>query len=319
MKVKLLLLFFLCLSMLVFSQVTVIMSADWQINNALTGGCYAGCYNPATNHFLVSVAGTTIKIFSGTNGSDTSNTLNMTGVDVTGLGIFGMGATTDGVIYGYSDGPSNLYRWANESATATVAMAGANFSRTMDIYGTGVSTKIALCGSDVNTPIDILGTTDGLTFTLIDQTVAMAKNGCAVNSTLDKAWAAPDTQAVPTHAIKTGSVWALETTIWLPPAAATGSTIRDYDDAVDVLVACNPATSPRTIIALDGTTGALYASVNDSTVAANNVNCYGGVYIDKTGGKVFYTQRGLGADVNMGKLSYSATLPTKAQDWSVYE
>jgi len=319
MKVKLLLLFFLGLSMLLFSQVTVIMSADWQINNALTGGCYAGCYNPATNHFLVSVAGTTIKIFSGTDGSDTGNTLNLTGVDTGGLGIFALGATADGVIYGYSDGPSNLYRWANESATGTSAMTGVNFERTMDVSGTGASTKIALCGSDVSTPIDILGTADGLTFTLIDQTLGMAKNGCAVNATLDKAWAAPDTQSDPTHAIKTGGVWALESTIWLPPAEATGSTIMDYDDVADVLVACNPALTPRTIVALDGTTGALMASVNDTTVAMNDINCYGGVYIDKTGGKVFYTQRGVGNAVNMGRLSYSAALPAKAQDWSVYE
>jgi hypothetical protein len=192
----------------------------------------------------------------------------------------------------------------------------------MDVIGTGASTIIAICGSDVSQPIDILGTVDGLTFTRIDQTIGMAKNGCAVNATLDKAWAAPDTSSDPTHAIKTGSVWALETTVWLPPATANGSTIMDYDDVDDVLVACNPSTTPRTIIALNGTTGALMASVNDTTCAANAVNCYGGVYIDKAGDKVYYTQRGIATPnthVNMGRLSYSAAPPTKAQDWSVYE
>ena len=321
MKVRLLVLFILSFSVLCFSQTPVTMSADWQINNTLTGSCYAGCYNPATDHFLVSVAGAAVNIYSGSDGSDTATTLNVSSVPISGLGIFGMGATVDGVIYAYNDGDGGLYRWDNESAaTATVALAGASFARTMDVHGTGVNTIIALIGSGISFPIDILGTTDGLTFTLLDQTAGIAKNGGAVNDALDKAWGTPDCPgAIPLHAIKSGGVWATESTVWLPPGAATGSTIMDYDDRGDILVACNPNTSPRTIIALDGTSGSLSASVDDTTVATNGVNCYGGLYIDKANGKVYYTQRGVAPDVNMGRLTYTPLLPTKALDWSVYE
>jgi len=98
-----------------YAQVT--LTVDWQSNTTLVGSCYASCYNPATNHFLVSEGGATVSILNGNDGTDTGTDLNLTGLTISGLGLFAMGASSDGAIFAFNDTDDTLVRWADESST----------------------------------------------------------------------------------------------------------------------------------------------------------------------------------------------------------
>lgn len=297
-----------------FAQ-SVTLTVDWQSNTTLAGSCYASCYNPATNHFLVSEAGSVISILNGNDGTDTGTDLDMTGLTVSGLGIFALGASSDGVIFGFNDTDKTIVRWANESAQGAIVATSVAFARVMEVEGTGVNTRIALTGAATNGAIEVYTTSDGTNFTLLETAAAgIAKNGCALNAAGDVAWGAPDVPGLaPMRATKSGSTWTVDAA-FAPDALATGTTLMDYDDANNVLVVAVPGTTPDRILGLDGTTGTLLGQADITVSDAPSVNAYGGLTI--VGNKVYFIQRGNpNPGAQCGRLSYAVTA---VEDWNQY-
>lgn len=142
-------------------------------------------YNPVTGHLLVATraGGLSIAVLDGTTGADLG-TLNL-GSDIVAGGTFAgnmLGVADDGAIYlgnltlNSTTTPFRLYRWANESATPTVAFDGdpssnmplgvnnsKRFGDTFDVRGAGANTQVLLAargGGDAA----VLVTPDGVNY-----------------------------------------------------------------------------------------------------------------------------------------------------------
>lgn len=144
-------------------------------------------YNPTTGHLvLVSRNGAatdpTVRILDGATGVDIGS-LNL-GTDIITGGLFTknmVGVADDGAIYisnlttaAPANGNFKVYRWANESATPTVAydgapLAGARLGDTFDVLGSGAETRLVAGYSNGpavagNNSFAIFDTNDGLTY-----------------------------------------------------------------------------------------------------------------------------------------------------------
>lgn len=146
-------------------------------------------FNPVTGHVLLvsrnngSVPG--IRILDGTTGVDLGQLDQGTGI-VTG-GNFAtnmIGIGDDGAIYvanlstNLTSSPYKVYRWANESATPTVAfsgnpgslLSGARIGDTFDVIGSGANTRL-VAGYAANPSVAgnnsfaLFSTSDGLNYT----------------------------------------------------------------------------------------------------------------------------------------------------------
>jgi hypothetical protein len=113
-------------------------------------------WNPATNHVLLvnRTGGLSINIVDGITGNDLGTLAQGSGVIAGGTFVGSMiGAGDDGALYmtnlttQATTTPFVVYRWANESATPTVAysgapLAGARLGDTLDVRGGGTSTQL---------------------------------------------------------------------------------------------------------------------------------------------------------------------------------
>ena len=90
---------------------------------------YCTVYNPGDDTFLSVPGGQQIVALSGTDGSLTGLSYNMTGVDLRYLGVFSIGAGPDGVVYGFTHGSPVLHRWASPTVAPTTAATGLQFTR----------------------------------------------------------------------------------------------------------------------------------------------------------------------------------------------
>lgn len=157
-----------------------------------------GSFNPVTGNLLVATraGGTGVRILNGSTGAAVG-TLNMTGVaggriavEASTFALNMIGVASDGAIYGAnlttdaSTSPFRVYRWANESAEATVVFAGnpggtgaLRFGDTLAVRGSGASTEIVAGQNSGGTTLFHLGTADGSTFTGTAITVPGIANG----------------------------------------------------------------------------------------------------------------------------------------------
>lgn len=152
-------------------------------------------YNPTTGNLIVvsrSTAGNGIRILNGTTGVDIGALNQGTGVISGGAFTTNMiGVADDGAIYvgnlttNATTSAFNIYRWASETDTApTLAysgapLAGARLGDSLDVYGSGASTRIAVGYGNTpavagNNSFALLTTADGLSFSA--SSIAVAGN-----------------------------------------------------------------------------------------------------------------------------------------------
>lgn len=147
-------------------------------------------YNPKTGHLLIAVsAPLPIALDTGVYIIDAENG-NILGIlpnpadpwpDRT---PYGLDVTEDGVIYataGFwtSEPEIRIYRWADEASAPTIAASlsasEAAYIRSLRVVGTGTNTKIILSQQYDPQKVRILGTTDGLNFSVEDEFIATDK------------------------------------------------------------------------------------------------------------------------------------------------
>lgn len=147
-------------------------------------------FNATTGNLLLVSRGSgtdRIRILDSTTGVD-KGSLNMTGVTGGNFAMNMIGVADDGVIYmanlttDLTASPYKIYRWANESATPTVAyigggagnpappLAGARLGDSFDVIGSGANTRlVAGYGSTTTIPATsgfaLFDTDDGSSFT----------------------------------------------------------------------------------------------------------------------------------------------------------
>lgn len=172
-------------------------SVNWFSSSANSERSMA--YNPATGHLLVvsRASGNRVVILNAADGSSNS-LLNLTGIMTSGSSItFAISqicCTTDGVIYlcDLTSPASNttnnfiVYRWANESATPSIAFQGSvsssaggsanRYGDNLALTGSGTGTILA-AGANAGGGIIFLTTTDGATFSVTGLTNSTATSG----------------------------------------------------------------------------------------------------------------------------------------------
>jgi hypothetical protein len=142
-------------------------------------------YNPTTGNLIVvsrSIAGNGIRILNGTTGVDVGALNQGTGIISGGTFTTNMvGVADDGAIYvgnlttNATTSAFNIYRWASEAAPAPTLvysgapLAGARLGDSLDVFGSGASTRIAVGYGNApavagNNGFALLTTADGLTF-----------------------------------------------------------------------------------------------------------------------------------------------------------
>lgn len=271
------------------------------------GPAYCNTYNPGDDTFLSVPLGQQIVALSGADGSLTGLSYNMTGVDLTGLGVFGLGAGPDGVVYGFSSNSLILHRWASPAAEPTTAATGVQFTRNMTVHGSGIQTIVTTTGEDDFGRIDIYGTTDRLHFSLIDSVTGIAKNGHTIAPDLSMAWGTPAQPLPIAKKRRVAGEW-IPASRWSPDPVSDGAGPLWYDPINGLLL----GTTPRTDIAwaLDAYTGELLGSVpltDDGYEIPSFNGAYGTSY--PGGGTFWFAQRGPDNTAHVGKLTYS--LPTR--------
>jgi hypothetical protein len=154
------------------------MTSNWEISGGersyfpSSGDLVRGLgYDPVTNSVLIaSRQDNKIHLLNAEDGTDVG-TLDMTGVEGGFYGISLMKAVADenGVIYACnlaSGGDFKIYRWADTSATPTVALqqtVSDRFGDVLAIHGSGTDTKL-YASARKGTQIKVFGTTDGENF-----------------------------------------------------------------------------------------------------------------------------------------------------------
>ena len=205
--------------------------------------------------FVVHREGTTpfVYVLNGTTGADVA-TLNTTGITGGAFLLDRIGVSDDGVIYaGNVSAPAagsapvfKLYRWANISATPTVAYTGAagfgNGTRvgdTFTIRGGAVNTEILVGGRGTNA-ISILTTANGTNFTakLLTSTLNKLDYGCGLAFGLTNTyWVKTNARSLfrLSYNFSTGASTTLNTFSALPPTFspfaidATNNLLADID------------------------------------------------------------------------------------------
>ncbi len=333
------------LSITAFAVAQLVMIKDYEVLTAdLGANVCTGGWNPSTNHHILVTAATDAApvIYNGSDGSDASSSLSMTGLSATtsGLGIFALGCGPDGVIFGFyettDDPPVNyLVRWADESASPTdQAVADMGFVRAFDVHKTGTDTVIAVVGSVDYGPVYILTTTDGTTFAKTDEIADMAKNGVAVDDDLTVAYAAQIAAIPPVKSYyDTGtSSWVKDTVTWAPDAvgddgASVGAIGLGYDATANILYGTGVYQRGGTgqiieydeVFALDGDTGATLGSI----VTDNNCEPYSNLDVSADGQTMYWQARSMATSTVgvLGKVVFPTPTPTPiaASSWDLYE
>ncbi len=348
----------------VFTTLTI----DWF--NAISGfdsNPSSADYNWTTDHFLVcdynnvSPAETKVRIASNTDGALTGATLSKTGATNLGtLGFFSICVADDGAIYAGSNefttgvGDIHLYRWANESADCTTQMPGTLpdppnadikiiFPRTMDAYGSGVDTLIAVAGDDTYRAT-ILGTTDGVTFSVVDITPAYSAevgNLTRIKQSVDIVSPTKiyGTQADGGYYVaalnKVNDVWQPLTTFAPPTAASMGNpSAIGYIEGYNVVCllgtsATGTATPPTVPNATEWLTvlGGTYGNQIQQIECGQNVGTYGYGFFEfdaEAGVGYFGSRSAITAApyaYHLGKISFEPyEAPTQATtSWGLYE
>lgn len=305
-----------------YAQVQMTSVLDTAVG--IGGNVSAATYTIADNKYLAT-SGTVINIHNGDTGA-IEGQLDISTVSPApgGLGFFALTAGSDGSIFAYENGENDathkLYQWDNiADNTATEAASGIAFARLGYVIGTGNDTKVVLTGSGNSGPIYIYGTSDDVTYTVVDtvtSSVAVSKSAMAVSKDLTRTWAVGDTGTASTikKAVKIGGTWTSDPSFVINTALNPPGMIA-YDDANNIVFAFKGTT----IHALHGNTG---GSLGTLTVT-NGVNAtpgYSGTYVDSVpgSGTAWFAGRGTTAtNAVLQKITY--TVPTAAQDWSIYE
>jgi hypothetical protein len=311
---------FIALTTAGYAQYNVNLSVVLDASGTVGGAGYCNAYNPGDDTFLSSVSGYGIGVISAVSGVPTGASYNMTGQNIGGLAFFGITADTSGNAYGVNANSGALIRWANTTVLGATLATGCQFTRNMGAMGSGLSTVVMTCGGANTGDVDIYGTTDDITYYIIDSATGFAKSGFALDSTLTTAWGNPDTSNQLNKVVKVGGFWVSENLAdggaW--DKANTPSQIgpMGYDDVNGLILGCK--TDADTAYALDSVTGKTYGSVvlaDDGHGLAG----YNGGYVTNLAagsGRFYLAQRsGTPAGYHVAILDYGVT---SVNDWTLY-
>jgi hypothetical protein len=283
---------------------------------------YSATYVPVSDKYLIG-GPTAIQVFNGVTGAN-EGTLSNTGITPSDLGFFAVTSDADGKIYAVEIGGADIWRWdsasdANPEKVYGAAPDAALFARIGSTgSGSGPNINVAFTGSADDGPVQFFKD-DGTTFTFVETVPMTAKSALTINKAATIAFTTGDTGGAPINKwIKTGGVWAQDTTTWVPTRAGAGP--MAYDEINDVLF-IHPEVGGLAVYALDGTTGAEIGTA--STVSQlNGTAGYNGAFISPApqAGTLWMAGRAAGGDTNSAlyKWTYVYTPDARVADWTMY-
>ena len=265
------------LTLCAFGYADLTMTLDFSYENTTFTNIAGGAYNFVTNKYYACDSDDPAMPVSilNSDGTDTGNGLNISGLTFGSLNIFSMAVDSAGVIYGGGNEIAtdcNLYRWKNEADAAPTQQApvGATFFRTMDVKGTGTDTIIVNTGNGDDGPFQIFGTSDGLSFTVLETVSGIGgfKHGITMNAAGDVVFGQEGYGQEPVKAVKSGGTWSGELATFLPDnVVLRGPTNLGYWEDRDILFCLSGRGASDTdpldfLSAIDGTTGAFLTSAS---------------------------------------------------------
>jgi hypothetical protein len=284
-------------------------------------------YSAGTNHvYVASRAGTPgIYILNADTGADLNGTptsLNMTGVTGGTFTFSTVGVGSDGAIYAAnlttnsSTSAYKIYRWANESATPTVAYSGnplggtnvGRFGDNYDVTGSGANTLLGPGRGNAPDPsgVVLFGTTDGVNFTPVASAPASTGNyrqgvtfggagefygkesgDTLRRGTFDSTLAYTESNSYPTANF------------------ASGNAGMDVENGQRLLAALNPGTHTLSLYDVSDTANppVLLTSLAASGTGNTNANAAGQVAFDAAHNRIFML------DTNNGVTAFSYSVP----------
>lgn len=319
-KIVVLSFLFLMVSPIISAQI-VNMTVDYTNSMTLAASVATGTYNPVTDHLILANSGAVVgaRIVNAADGADTGSNLSLAGVGLGTLPSFGMGCSADGFIFAGGNNPDGaIFRYASESVDPVTAALNAQFTRTVDVHGSGVNTVFAVTGAADNGPADIFGTADGVNFFLLEQvpgTTIGAKNGIAIDIVPGATQLFGITLLagnLPRKAVDTGSGFVEDTATWIPSASAASTIGMAYDPLEDILFCLTYNFNPDRLVALNGTTGALMGYLD-----LVNLTFYNQVDVVPATNKIYWSGRDgtTAALAQYGRISYSVT---SVDQWYLY-
>ena len=304
-----------------YAQFNVSFSIILDVSGTTGGSAYCTAYNPGDDTFI-SFEGGDIHVISAVDGLPTGATYDMTGHDTSGLGFFGIGADTLGNVYGVNANSGGMVRWANTTVAGATIATGCQFTRNMCIQGTGLNTLVGIAGAANTGDIVIYGTTDDISYSIIDSVTGIAKSGAAFDVGLTQAWGTPDIWNSVNKKVKVGGVWVSDNVIdggvWDKPLTSTNIGAMWYDDVNNLLIGSDAMID--TLFAYDGTTAKQYGSQAYSPDAYGTIGYNGGWCGDLAvgSGRFYWGQRGWGGGstgYHVGIADYGVT---SVNDWTLY-
>jgi hypothetical protein len=307
-----------------------------QVDQNISGGTY----NFVTDHYLIcEYSAGAVSILNGSDGSDTSTDLNLTGLTLGSLNVFCISAADDGAIFGGSNevntgDPFNFIRWPDEaSAGADDLATGIQFPRTMAAQGSGVDTFVAVAGQDDNGFVQVLTTTDGVTFAITETTPDTSdnpalgiKHGVCIADDMSAIFGGEGYGgSYPGKLINAGGgTWVRDATFDPSDQTIAAPCPMDYDENWNLLFCVDsPATgSPEDFLhALNGTTGDVVDSVTLGLDVGNYG--YGRVDLDEANQVGYVVARnGTSDGAILAKFTYPEFVPPLAADqsiWALYD
>jgi len=293
---------------------TVTFTLVFETSTDVGASAFCSAYNPGNDTFISAPGGQSIVELSGTTGALTGTSYNMTGVDIGGLGVFGIGAGTDGTVYGV-DNAGVLRQWASGAAVASVTAAtGVIFTRNMTVHGTGANTKVSVTGDGDTGAIDIYTTSDGTNFTLFDSVPTIAKSGHTVNAALTTAYGVGDINSPIIKKDESGGSW-IQDASFTPDSLSDGCGPMWLDEVNNILLVSEPGID--TVVALNAASGVL-AGTDVYTDDLFTTPGYNGGYASSVAGSgtFWFAQRGPSTAAHVGKYTYTVT--SSVDDWTLY-
>jgi len=316
------------MSSMALGQATVTFdSVDFDADSANTGGSvFAGDFSKTEGVYLAcGNGGSEISYINEGTGvvadAAIDGTLDLTGITISGLGFFAVAVDEAGKIYAVQVDTGEMWTWDSTTDSPVQGATGVGFARTGEVVGTGANAAVYWTGSGDAGPTEVWTTTDGTNFTLTETIAgadAESKSALAVSPSEDELWAVPDVNSPIAKAVKTGGVWAQETTTWAPTDGAASGPLEI--DPVNNVVFGTPMTgSADTVYALDADTGDTLGSTTFTTALFTTAG-YCGDAVDSTSGSgtLWTAARGTDSDLIMQKFSYTYTPAGNVNDWSVY-
>lgn len=310
------------------TSVTLTKVLDIQVPLNSTGMAMgSSTYVPDADKFIVGLRGAGgIEVYNAQTGAY-ETMMSISGITPAGLGIFGVVASEDGVIYGYEDGAKDLWRWGSISDPAPEKVYDTPaFARGGATGKVGSDIAIALTGSGNDGPVEFFSDTfpfSSTSFTFNESVGLEAKPALAMNNAGDVVFTVGDSLRPlqrwekSTEGVWNGPIWTSE---------FNGGPLA-YDNEHDLVFGLGTGGSTANMLMVyDGATGDLVGEIEvESTINSTPQLSGGWVTPTETGGTVYLSGPGPLSgtpasiyDANFYVYDYVAP-ESSVNDWSLYQ